>query len=257
LEEALSKEELLVEFRQGWDNLQRWFLGDMAEPSELTLLERATKDAIARIVRSVIRIQERKRSGISRRKELEYLARWFTKAVDLEESHKLAAFAFGLFPTRHLQGEDLRESDRADMSMWDEKPAIRLLRSRSRKRGERHETQAIPENEENKQREREAFLLRQAEEWEAIQELTARGKLFISDLGTVSSKNRLRLLYWIGRCSNAAPNYTFMTPEGMKIAITNIRTSDRANLVSEDGELQLPDYELIFTVDEAVTGIPR
>jgi uncharacterized protein (TIGR02677 family) len=257
LEEALSKEELLIEFRQGWDNLQRWFLGDRAESSELTLLERATKDAIARIVRSVIRIQERKRSGISRRKELEHLARWFTEAVDLEESHKLAAFTFGLFPTRHLQGEDLRESDRADMSMWDEKPSIRLLRSRSRKRGERHETQAIPENGENRRREREAFLIRQAEEWEAIRELTARGKLSISDLGVVSSKNRLRLLYWIGRCSNAAPNYTFMTHEGMRIAITNIRTLGRAKLVSDDGELELPDYELIFTVDEAVTDRPR
>ncbi len=253
LEESLSKDEMLVEFHQGWDNLRRWFLGGQTEPSELTLLERATKDAIARIVRSVIRIQERKRSGLSRRKELEHLARWFTEMEDVEQSHKLAAFAFGLFPTRHLQGEDLRESDRADMSMWEEKPAIRLLRSRSRKRAERHETQPIPENAENKRREREAFLLRQAEEWAAIEELTARGRLPISDLGTVSTKNRLRLLYWIGRCSSAAaPNHTFMTPEGLKVAITNIKTTNRAQLVSEDGELQLPDYELVFTLNEAV-----
>jgi uncharacterized protein (TIGR02677 family) len=252
LEEGLTREELLIDYHQGWGNLQRWFLGHRMEPSELTLLERATKEAIARIVRSVIRIQERKRSGISRRKELEHLAKWFAEMADLEEAHKLSAFAFGLFPTRHLQGEDLRESDRADMSMWDERPAIKLLRSRSRKRAERHETQAIPENEANKQREREAFFLRQAEELEAIKELTAQGKLTISELGTVSSKNRLRLLYWIGRSSSAVPSYSFMTPEGLKITITNILTKKQTMLVSEDGELYLPDYELVFTVNEAV-----
>jgi uncharacterized protein (TIGR02677 family) len=254
LEEAPSREELIAELQQGWSNLQRWFLGDGIGPSELTLLERATKDAIARIVRSVIRMQERKRSGVSRKKELEYLGQWFARLDNLDDAHRLAALTFGLFRTRHLQGEDLRTSDRADQSMWDEAPTIRTLRSRSRKRGARQDTEPVPENEERKRREREAYLKRQAEEWEAIRELVERGRLRISELGMVSSQTRLRLLYWIGRC-NAAPNHAFVTPEGVRIAMKDAMTTRRTTLLSEDGALDLPDYELVFALTDAAREV--
>ena len=254
LEEMPAKEEMIAELRQGWDNLQRWFLGDGVSPSELTLLERATKDAIARIVRSVIRLQERKRSGVSRKKELEYLAEWFARLDRLEDAHRLAGLVFGLFPTRHLQGEDLRQTDRADQSMWDEVPMIRLLRSRSRKRTGKQETEPVPENEERKRREREAYRRRQSEEWEAISGLVEKGKLRMSELGTVTAQMRMRLLYWIGRC-NSAPRHTIVTPEGVKIAMTNAGTQQRTVLVSEDGELELPDYEFVFTLTDAAREV--
>lgn len=254
MEEVPLKETLLEELHQGWNNLQRWFHGDGTVPSELTLLERATKDAIARIVRSVIRMQERKRSGVSRKKELEYLADWFSKLDTLEEAHKLAGLTFSLFQTRHLQGEDLRESDRADQSMWEEVPSIRMLRSRSRKRTEKQNTEAVVDNEARKRMEKEKFLQRQAAEWEIIRELVEQGSLRISELGVITAATRLRLLQWIGRCSSA-PKHTFVTPEGVRITIKNVNTSKRAVLLSEDGELHLPDYELVFFLTEAMQEV--
>lgn len=251
IEDVPDKPSMVAELRQGWINLDRWFRGDGNSPSELTLLERATKDTIARIVRSVIRLQERKRSGISRRKELEHLAGWFARMESLEDAHKLAGLVFGLFRTRHLQGEDLRHSDRADQSMWEEAPTVRTLRSRSRKRIGRQETEPVPEHAERKQREREAYRRRQAEEWAAMQELVQRGRLVVSELGVVPSSVRMRLLHWIGRC-NAAPRHSFMTPEGVIITMTNPRTERRTVLRSEDGELHLPDYEFIFAMSDAV-----
>lgn len=254
LEEAPDKKDLVAELQQGWTNLQRWFLGDGLAPSELTLLERATKDTIARIVRSVIRMQERKRSGVSRKKELEFLAEWFARMDRLDDAHRLAGLAFGLFQTRHLQGEDLRHSDRADQSMWDEVPTIRTLRSRSRKRTGRQDSEPVPENEERKRREREAFRKRQAEEWEEIRELMERGTLKISELGIVPAKTRLRLLQWIGRC-NSANNHSFVTPEGVKITMANADTKQRTVLRSDDGELHLPDYELVFSLTDAAREV--
>jgi uncharacterized protein (TIGR02677 family) len=254
LEEAPSKEELLTEYLQGWSNLQRWFLGDGFSPSELTLLERATKDTIARIVRSVIRMQERKRSGVSRKKELEHLGQWFARLEELDEAHRLAGLAFGLFKTRHLQGEDLRDSDRADQSMWDESPMIRTLRSRSRKRTGRQESESVPEHEGRKQQQRQVFLQRQAEEWEAIRELIDRRALRISDLGPVTVQTRLRLLQWIGRCTSSI-KHSFVTPEGVKITMMNPGTKDRTILSSADGELQLPNYELVFELTDAVREV--
>jgi len=250
LEDVPDKASMVGELRQGWSNLDRWFRGDGRAPSELALLERATKDTIARVVRRVIRLQERKRSGVSRKKELEHLAGWFARMERLEDAHRLAGLVFGLFRTRHLQGEDLRLTDRADQSMWDEEPTVRALRSRSRKRIGRQETEPVPEHAERKRREREAYRRRQAEEWAVMQDLLRRGKLVVSELGVVPSAVRLRLLHWIGRC-NASPRHSFMTPEGVVIAMTNPRTARRTILRSEDGDLELPDYEFVFAMEDA------
>jgi len=252
LEEAPSKEELMEEMQQGFSNIQRWFIGESNSQSELTLLERTTKDAIARIVRSAIRIQERKRSGLSRKKELEHLARWFEETETLDEAHQLAAFTFGLFATRHLQGEDLRDSDRADMSSWEEKPMMRTLRSRSRKRGERRQSEPVRDNELRKQREREAFKIRQAEEWRMIEKLLHRGKVRISEMGVISGQERLKLLQWIGQCMTAGASKSFVTPEGVRIHLLRPeREDDRAILRAEDGELEMANYELQFMLTEA------
>src|SRR5690606_22226764 len=126
LEEGKSSDELWLELQQGWNNLKRWFVGDDWELSELTLLERATKEAIAKVVRSAVRLQERRRGGMSRRGDLETLGRKFAELQSMEEAHKLAAYVFGLFPTRHLQGEDERSTERADAATWDEPPNVRL-----------------------------------------------------------------------------------------------------------------------------------
>lgn len=245
LEEHLSYDELVEEWLQGWNNLRRWFLGEGDQPSELMMLERATKDAIARIVRSVIRIQERKRAGLSRRKELVHLARWFAETT-VDEAHRLAAYAFGIFPTRHLQGEDLRESDRADISMWEEPPMIRLLRSRSRKRSGRSITEPVRDHRARKQKEKEAIMRQRAEEEAVIQRLTERGGLRISELGEVTAQVRMILLQWIGRC-HTSEQHRFTTSEGIQVALLNPQTTERTVLVAEDGELHLPDYEFRFT----------
>lgn len=255
LEDGPGREELMEELRQGWANIRRWFIGEGKSPSELMLLERATKDAIARIVRSAIRIQERRRSGLSRKKELEHLAGWFSSLGSVDDAHCLSAFVFGLFPTRHLQGEDLRDSDRADMSSWEERPMVRILRSRSRKRGERQQSEAVRDNDQRKQREREAFKLRQAEEWLMIEGLLKRGCVRISEMGSITARERMRLLQWIGRCMMAARgNYTFVTPEGVRIRMSNPRTKERTVLQAEDGELEMANYELFFMLAEAGDG---
>ncbi|RXZ82125.1 TIGR02677 family protein [Paenibacillaceae bacterium] len=254
LEDGPSKDELLEEMRQGWNNIRRWFIGEGTSPSELTLLERATKDAIARIVRSAIRIQERKRSGLSRKKELEHLAKWFSSVESMGDAHCLSAFVFGLFPTRHLQGEDLRDSDRADMSSWEERPMVRTLRSRSRKRGERVKSDAVRDNEHRKQMEREAFKLRQAEEWRMIEALLEKGRIRISEMGSITAKERMRLLHWIGRCMTAGNSCSFVTPEGVRIRMINPRTKERTLLYAEDGELEMANYELHFMLTEAAAA---
>jgi hypothetical protein len=112
----------------------------------------------------------------------------------------------------------------------------------------------VRENEERKRRERVAVLQRQAEEWEAVQKLIADGELCISQLGKVPTNTRLRLLQWIGRC-NAAERHAFVTPEGVRVTMLNPATQERTILLSDDGELELPNYKFTFAWGDGVREV--
>jgi uncharacterized protein (TIGR02677 family) len=245
LEESFTREELISSLKQGWNNLRRWFLGAGHEPSELVLLERATKETIAKVVRCALRLQERKHAGISRKKELEYLAQWFDRLGSLDEAHRLAAYAFGLFSSRHLQGEDERTTDLADKSMWEEVPNIRPIRSRSRKRISRSETEPVRQSG-NRQREYRAAVEQQLQEERAfLGQLAERRQVRISDFGVVDAKTRMRLLQWIGRCMGNSSR-SFVTAEGIKVSLRLERSGEMTTLYCEDGELDMPNYTLLF-----------
>lgn len=252
LEEGKSPEEFKLELEKGWENLKRWFVGSGQEPSELTLLERATKDAIAKVVRSAVRLQEKRRGGLSRRNDLETLARKFAEIDDLNEAHKLAAYVFGLFPARHFQGEDERSTERTDISAWDEVPNVRLIRSRSRKRSIRSASEPIRTHEAKREAFREILLQRREEERAFMEKMRRLGKVSIENIPRLQSRERMQLLQWIGRCT-ATSSRSFMTAEGYRISLTIPESeSDIAVLHSEDGDLTMRNYTI--EVAEGVTS---
>lgn len=250
LDEVQSREELLDRWTRGWMNLRRWFLGDDREASELQQLERATKDTIAKVVRSALRLQERRRVGVSRRKDLEWLAVRFEQAESLEEAHCLAAYAFGLFPGRHLQGEDVRTTDRADAAMWQEPPIVRGIRSRSRKRLGKSDAEPVRSDDERKRQHRAIVEAQLREEREYLEQLASLGNVRLEQLGVLEPRKRLRLLSWIGRCT-ASPSRSFVTSDGYRITLSAAKAGERAVLRCTDGDLDMPDY--VMTVEYALT----
>jgi uncharacterized protein (TIGR02677 family) len=254
LEEGKPPEELWLELQQGWNNLKRWFVGDEQEFSELTLLERATKEAIAKVVRSAVRLQERRRGGVSRRGDLETLGRKFAALDNLEEAHKLAAYVFGLFPTRHLQGQDERSTERTDASTWEEPPNVRLIRTRSRKRSGRSASEPMRSHVAKRDAHREELLRQLEEERAFVQLMHGLGKVQIDGLPRLKSKERMRLLQWIGRCT-AAASRSFVTADGFRISLT-IPGEEREDVAlrSEDGDLIMRNYTIEVAGGEAVHG---
>lgn len=254
LEEAKSASEQLQELRQGWRNLMRWFVGDDTGQSELTLLEKATKETIAKVVRSAVRLQERRRGGVSRRLDLETIARRFAELDSLDEAHRLAAYVFGLFPSRHLQGEDRRETERADASTWEEPPNIRLIRSRSRRRTARGSAEPMR----NQRAKREAYRER-VQEWLAeeqafVERMLAYGSVSVSELAQVDGKERMRLLQWIGRCT-ATASRSFVTADGCKVTVLEpANPAETGVLRCDDGELVMPNYRIEVTEGALVGG---
>nr|WP_275900991.1 TIGR02677 family protein [Paenibacillus periandrae] len=247
LEQLLPKEQYLDELQDKWSSLSRWFLGDQNSISDSVLLERATKEAIVKVVRSAVRIQDKKRSSISRKNDLDYLGKWFYETPDIDTSHKLSAFVFGLFHARHLQGEDSRGSDSKEMSMWQESAIPRTIRSRSRKRNERQDTVAAINNSALKEQFRKAFLIKQKQELKFLIQMVDVGEICISELEPIKEITRLQLLGWISRC-NASANYSFQTSEGIKIELVHPPNKERALLLCEDGKLELLNYRCKFMV---------
>ncbi|UHA76195.1 TIGR02677 family protein [Paenibacillus sp. 481] len=247
LEQLVTKDQYLDELQEKWSSLNRWFLGDPNSISDSVLLERATKDAIVKVVRSAVRIQEKKRSSISRKKDLDYLGKWFYEIPDIDTAHKLSAYVFGLFPARHLQGEDSRESDSKEISMWKESAISRTIRSRSRKRNERQDTEIAIDNSPLKDKFREQFLVKQKSELGFLINMVNAENISISELELIKETTRLQLLGWISRC-NASSTFSFQTSEGIKIELKHPPDKERALLHCEDGTLELLNYRFHFVV---------
>ncbi len=247
LEETMTTDQYFEELIEKWSGLKKWFVGENGSTNELVLLEAATKEAVVKIVRSAIRIQERKRSSISRKKELDYLGQWFYRIGDIDSAHQLSAYAFGLFPTRHLHGQDNRESDSQETSMWKEPPNEITLRSRSRKKNERLDTDSVIDKSAAKELLRAEYIKQHKQELRFLARMVEKNAVSISGIEKVSSSTRLQILQWIGRCT-ATSALSFQTPEGIKIQLKQPENRERAILQCEDGELEMFNYEFQFDV---------
>jgi uncharacterized protein (TIGR02677 family) len=241
LEEGKSPEEILMEYQQGWRNLNRWFIGDTHELSELTLLEKATKETIAKVVRSAVRLQERRRGGVSRRGDLDMLGQRFANLDHLDDAHKLAAYAFGMFATRHLQGEDVRHTERGDASTWEEPPNVRLIRTRSRKRTVRSSSEPMRTHTAKREAHREKVEAQLADERYFVEKMLGYGRVSIEELAPLRGRERLRLLQWIGRCT-ALVSRAFVTADGHRVSVLLPDDHKEAVLHCEDGDLVMPNY---------------
>lgn len=218
LDEPLTPEEQQSGTRQEWQSMLRWFVGDDSDPSDVYFLEQTTKDTIARIVRNALRIQEKHRSGVSRKRELDFIGQWFFTMDDVNGAHRLAALVFGLYRCRHFHGVDEKGTENADISMWQAGPNIRGLRSRSRKRLKDAGTGYIADQRDRQHSARSNYLKAQQEERALLMDFLEKERISIRELSPVSAKTRYFLLYWIGRCLANKSRQVF-TPEGYGSAL--------------------------------------
>jgi uncharacterized protein (TIGR02677 family) len=246
LDEQLPPEEELQQLQEKWQDLRRWFIGTAHEESDVVFLEQATKDTIARVVRSALRIQDRQRSGVSRRRELDYLGQWFFACPNIDTAHRLAACAFGLYRTRHFQGYDDKDSDNPDVSMWNVAPNIRELKSRSRQRTQPGGPEPIYSRRKLAAKARHEYLQHHAQEQALLQNFLDQKQVTLSHLPPLAPPVRQRLLTWIGQCL-VNPVHRILTPEGISITLSFPPDSERTVLTASDGDLELPNFTLKFT----------
>lgn len=246
LDNPVADEERRSRHEAEWAVIGQWFVGTDRDISDVQQLERATKDAISRIVRFALAIQEKFRVGVSRKRELDALGQWFFRLNDEDtpdKAHELGALTFGLYGARHLQGEGEASSDSADLSLWDEDPTYRSLRSRSRSRNRRFETQSVRSTKAEREAAAASILAEKAREAELIEGWLALGSFMMSELPPLSAEQRPLLLSWLSRCLSNQSRKS-RTPDGLEVVLTAPETDVRATLHFSDGDLELPNFRL-------------
>jgi uncharacterized protein (TIGR02677 family) len=234
--------------QEEWAIFVQWFIGSEREASDVLFLERATKDSIVKMIKYALAIQEKYKWGVSRKKELDFLGQWFLRLDDdVEDAHRLGAYTFGLYKTRHFQGEGERTSDSGDLSMWDELPIVRGLKSRSRIRRKSGETESVKDRTEQQKQAKETLLAGKMMEEAILRKWIDQGEFKMSELDKLTVLERKILLTWISRCITNRSRTT-RTPDGLEIRLLQPEGSQRAQLLFDDGVLDLPDFHI--TVQE-------
>jgi uncharacterized protein (TIGR02677 family) len=250
LEEMLTEEEWHTRIEGQWGNIERWFVNDENESSNVNRLEQMAKDTIYKLVRSAVRIQEQGRHGISRRQELEIIGSWFLAMDDLNDAHRLAAYAFGLYETRHFHGIHDEGTYLADTSLWATTPEPKELSPRGHQHKQRNHAPQPVVRRKNNPTSIQEYLKKKQQEDDLLQRFLERGQLTISELTEVSTLERQQILGWIGRCL-VNKNKQFQTPDGITVTLLGIPDlKEPVTLRCEDGDLEMPDFTLIFRKDE-------
>ena len=105
-----------------WKSFSTWFLGDGNRKSEVVRLFEITNEIIRKITRYAAQIVESRTSASNRKEEYKRLAEMFMKSGDMDEAHKLSSVVFGIFRTRHIQGDFLRSTDSIQSEFMTNRP---------------------------------------------------------------------------------------------------------------------------------------
>jgi uncharacterized protein (TIGR02677 family) len=226
-------------------------------------LSGATSNAILSIVRQNERIATRHMVGVSRRRDLERLARAFAAIQDPDVAHRLAARTFGAAQPRHMRGSTQAAqlmTDRA--SVWEQEPQTQPLRRIRRGRASTASVAGIRTNVaklETMRREEEELLQRERQLWAQLFEnqTVSLAQLTISD-----PTLRTRLLDVVSRCL-ADPDGVALASDGRQVRLTT-PTGEVAygELIAPDGTLYLPAFTLellpdnVTEVTDATDGTP-
>jgi len=234
-------------YQQQVENLHDWF----RRRGGVEMLRAKTADAIEMVVRHSQRLMERRRGGLSRRRELEELARCFAACRDdRDAAERLAGLAFGAAVPRHLLGSLEAHAMDERQSVWAGAPMeIPLGRIKG---GRQAKARSAPMRDVTA--EQQAALLdeveRRRDEAALWDSLFAQGDLSLGDLELQDAAIRPRLLDLVGRCL-ASPDGTALASDGTQIRLLAPTKAGAGHLAAPDGVLLIPHFKLSRTREKA------
>lgn len=245
LDEPVDEEELINRNVEKWQNIKKWFLGDSLHLSEVEKINEKTTEIIRKITRIANQIAESKGNVSSKKAEYKKICEMFAKTKNIEEAHKLSSLVFGMANTRHIKGNYVRDTDSINSSLLEEIPNEHEIKPRIREYREKMPKVAIIDKTEEKKAHIENYLKQIEENKKEMEKYIKDGKIAIKELPVVKVNIRKTLLKWISK-AGLMVDKQITIEDGRKIKLIYPKNGERCVLKCEDGNLEMPAYEIQF-----------
>ena len=243
LDEEIDEQEIKDRNKAKWDNIKKWFIGSTNKKSEVEKINEKTTEIIRKITRIANQIAETKGNVSSKKADYKKICELFCKTQDIEEAHMLSSLVFGMFNTRHIKGNYVRETDNINSSLIDEFSNEYEIKPRVREYREKEPKIAIVDKSKEKQLQVEKYMKQLEEEKNEIEKYINNGKIDIKNLPEIKSSFRKTLLKWISK-SGLTQNKQIVIEDGRKIRLIYPKNEERCVLKCEDGNLEMPAFML-------------
>ena len=241
----------LTAWRERWQGVSRWFVGDDRNPAQSELLRARARAAIPALLAVIGTVNERRAGKSDRSADYRVLARWFAECADQAAAQRLHRAAFALNPARHLALKV--EAEVPASTSWARAGAVAIA-PRLRERG----TLAVrgpAAKVQDRSRERQLLAARLTEEREQAE--AARARLAtgqprpLSELGWLQRPEFRLLLGVIGEALAAQPGpeaeVQRLTTDG-SLRITLKPLPGTASIETDDGMLSGRDHLLTISL---------
>ena len=244
----LWQKELWQKEQGVWQSLMGWFTG---KDSTARQVMDVTNEVIRRVVQNAAILVQIQNMGVRHKAELRDVLALFAAAGSIEEAHRLSALVFGAQQCRHFTVNTERETERIDLSTYEEPPMDYALRPRTRTYKPRMDRSGFADKSAEKAAQKEKILAEERQLREKIMRYIQDGKLDFSALSDpVPPEVRTVFLSWVAM-ANLAPDGYGHTQYGQRFSLQK-RGNSTCSLVCTDGTLTMPDCILIFEGNEYV-----
>lgn len=231
-----------------YESLMEWFVESAGRENESEKLFDATNKIIQRMTRYANQISEMSGNSANRKEEYAKLADVFMKTKSIEEAHRLSASIFGVENTVHLKGEFERDTDSMNANVYDGIPEEIIIKPRIRNYSEKTVRTAIVDRVAEKQLVAQQIMEEEDRRKEMMNSLVQDGKIDLSKLPKIKSEMREILLHWISRGLEDNDKMA-KTEDGRQYQIDTTMAHTRCKLEAEDGIMDMPHFQIIFTRD--------
>lgn len=245
LDTEISERDVYENIKGRFHSIFSWFVGIEGKENEAGKLFDATSDIIRRITRYASQLSEKNAIGANRKEEYKKVAEIFMRCETLEEAHKMSAMVFGIESTFHISGEDVRETDSMNESVYAEKPMSLHLKPRVRTYRKKVSRSAISESTEKKKALRIQILKQQREDVEKIKSFECDGVIDFSELPVLEPRMRGILLKWISSALESS-DFSSRTDDGREFFLDRSMMREKCVVRCEDGNFTMPKMRIIF-----------
>ena len=245
MEQSLNEQEFLQNHIGRWTSIHEWFMGSTKSKSDSEKLMDFTNDIIMKITRYAVQISERKNSAASRKIEYRKLLKMFKSCTSLEDAHMLSAVTIGVFNMRHIKGNNIRETESINSSIFEEAPHQVVLKPRIRAYREKTIKSPIRNNEAKKLEKQKAILQLRERERRIIENLIVNSSIDFSKLPKLSAVERHTLLRWVSK-ANGTKSRSGRTEYGKDYVLIPPQDNSYTTLECEDGKFTMPAYTINF-----------